>query len=32
MQADMDELCRLEKLDPAKFQLRWVDLGAVTNR
>jgi hypothetical protein len=27
MQADMDELCRLEKLNPAKYQLRWVDLG-----
>lgn len=26
MQADMDELCRLEKLKPARYQLRWVDL------
>lgn len=25
MQADMDELCRLEKLDPAKYQLNWFD-------
>lgn len=27
MQEDMDELCRREKLNPAKYQLRWVDLG-----
>jgi hypothetical protein len=26
MQADMDELCRLEKLDPAKYQMRWIRL------
>lgn len=26
MQADMDELCRQDKLNPAKYQLRWVDL------
>jgi hypothetical protein len=30
MQADMDELCRLEKLNPAKYQLRWVDLEKLT--
>jgi hypothetical protein len=27
MQADMDKLCRLEKLDPRKYQLQWVDLS-----
>jgi hypothetical protein len=27
MQADMDELCRLEKLNPKKYQLQWVDLS-----
>jgi hypothetical protein len=27
MQEDMDELCRLEKLDPKKYQLQWVDLS-----
>lgn len=27
MQADMDQLCRLEGLNPAKYQMRWVDLG-----
>ena len=27
MQADMDELCRLEGLDPASYQLQWVDLS-----
>ena len=27
MQADMDELCRLEGLNPVKYQMRWVDLG-----
>ncbi len=27
MQADMDELCRLEGLDPAGYQMRWVDLS-----
>lgn len=29
MQEDMDELCRREKLDPARYQLRWVDLGKI---
>jgi hypothetical protein len=28
MQADMDELSRLGGLDPAKYQLQWVDLSA----
>jgi len=28
MQADMDTLCRLEGLNPAKYQLQWVDLSA----
>jgi hypothetical protein len=28
MQADMDQLCRLEGLDPRKYQLQWVDLSA----
>lgn len=28
MQADMDELCRLEGLDPKRYQLQWVDLSA----
>lgn len=32
MQADMDELCRLEGLDPRKYQMRWVDLGQVPRR
>jgi hypothetical protein len=27
MQADMDELCRLQKLDPKRYQMRWVDLS-----
>ena len=27
MQDDMDELCRLEGLNPAKYQMRWADLG-----
>jgi hypothetical protein len=27
MQEDMDELCRREGLNPAKYQLQWVDLG-----
>jgi hypothetical protein len=27
MQADMDELCRTEKLNPKDYQLRWVDLS-----
>lgn len=29
MQEDMDELCRRAKLDPKKYQLRWVDLGKI---
>jgi hypothetical protein len=28
MQADMDELCRLQRLDPSKYQLQWVDISA----
>jgi hypothetical protein len=32
MQEDMDELCRLEHLDPAKYQLHWVDLGKYQGR
>lgn len=28
MQADMDELCRLEKLNPAPYQMSWLDLSA----
>ena len=28
MQADMDELCRLEGLDPGRYQLQWADLSA----
>ncbi len=28
MQADMDELCRREGLDPAKYRLQWADLSA----
>lgn len=27
MQADMDQLCRLEGLDPARYQLDWADLS-----
>jgi len=27
MQADMDELCRLQKLEPKRYQMRWVDLS-----
>jgi hypothetical protein len=27
MQADMDELCRLEGLDSRKYQMQWADLG-----
>ena len=27
MQADMDELCRLEKLAPSRYQMRWADLS-----
>jgi hypothetical protein len=27
MQADMDELCRLQKLDPKRYQMRWADLS-----
>lgn len=32
MQADMDELCRLEGLNPAKYQLHWVDLEKVAGQ
>ena len=28
MQADMDELCRLEGLNPKRYQLQWVDLSS----
>jgi hypothetical protein len=28
MQADMDKLCRLEGLDPQKYQLQWADLSS----
>lgn len=28
MQEDMDTLCRAEKLDPAKYQLQWIDLSS----
>ncbi len=28
MQADMDELCRLQGLNPKRYQLEWVDLSA----
>lgn len=31
MQADMDALCRLEKLDPSKHQLQWADLSRFPN-
>src|SRR5262249_42763946 len=27
MQADIDELCRMEKLEPKRYQLQWVDLS-----
>lgn len=27
MQADMDKLCKLERLNPRKYQLQWVDLA-----
>ncbi len=27
MQSDMDQLCRLEGLDPRRYQLQWVDLS-----
>lgn len=27
MQADMDELCRMEGLDPQRYRLEWVDLS-----
>ena len=27
MQADMDALCRMEKLDPRKYQMQWMDLS-----
>lgn len=30
MQADMDELCRLEGLSPVKYQMRWVDFAKLT--
>jgi len=29
MQADMDELCRRNKLNPEKYRLQWAQLGAV---
>lgn len=32
MQADMDELCRREGLNPAKYQLHWVDLEKFTTK
>lgn len=32
MQEDMDELCRRAKLNPAKYQLRWVDLGKIAGQ
>lgn len=32
MQEDMDELCRRAKLDPQKYQLRWVDLGKIAGQ
>ena len=28
MQTDMDELCRLQNLDPKRYQLQWVNLAA----
>ncbi len=28
MQAEMDKLCRSEGLDPAKYQMQWVDLSS----
>ena len=31
MQADMDELCRQQKLDPKRYQMRWVDLAGFTS-
>jgi hypothetical protein len=27
MQADMDELCRLQHLDPKRYQMKWINLG-----
>jgi hypothetical protein len=27
MQADMDMLCRMEKLNPRKYQMQWIDLS-----
>jgi hypothetical protein len=27
MQRDIDELCRLEHLDPKRYQLEWIDLS-----
>jgi hypothetical protein len=29
MQADMDELCRREGLDPQRYQMQWVELSSV---
>jgi hypothetical protein len=31
MQSDMDQLCRLQGLDPKKYQLQWVDLSSFPN-
>ena len=31
MQADMDQLCRIQGLDPKKYQLQWVDLSSFPN-
>lgn len=28
MQADMDQLCRLSRLDPSRYQMQWVDLAS----
>ena len=27
MQSDMDELCRMERLQPANYQMRWFDIS-----
>lgn len=32
MQEDMDELCRLEGLNPARYQMRWVDLEKLAGK
>ena len=32
MQADMDELCQLEGLNPVKYQMRWIDLSKISTR